>query len=273
LRQTAFMGPLPPTDPARATELARRNDVLRRNYLEAGRLLLGSSFCLIPLYRLPSDQIEEIQALASGPPLAQADAVERWLHSNSRVRPRVADLLIGGAASRWLGQTQEAPTVLQLPSSPGLPWIGLQFDPITPPKDWLSMLLWNSSLLAKPAQAGLLIDNWTETVPAGRETTGVAFQYNRPNATAPHAVLVAVPASSTGLWTWDELADSVHEALDLAKIRAVEPEALIGRREDGRPPEGAYFQTLPAILFEMTRTRFASTDFANIQLTSVAANA
>ena len=97
-------------------------------------------------------------------------------------------------------------------------------------------------------QAGLVIDDWTETVPADQETTGVAFNFNRPNAVAPQALLVAVAPVLRGHWTWDDLVGSVHEALDLAKLRAVEPDRLFGRALTGPATDGAYFQALPAIL-------------------------
>ncbi len=272
LRQTTFSDPLPTIEPARTKELARRNDILRRSYLDAGKAIFGPAFIIVPLYRLPSNEISEIQQAAANPAVADPLVVQEWLHSTSRVRPPVADMMISLAAARWLGHPIEDPALLQLPHQPGRSWIGGPIDPALPPGDWLSMVLWNAALIPKPLQAGLILDAWTETVPASRETTGVAFHYNRPNATAPQAVLLAVPATQLGHWTWDGLIGSVHEALDLAKIRGVEPDALIGRGPNSRPPEGAYFQTLPAILSEMTRTRFAATDYANVVVGAVQTN-
>ena len=263
LRQNSFPGPVPPAEPAHTNELARRHSVQRQNYLEAAKTLFGPTFTIIPLYRLPSDQAAVIQLAAANPPVSDASAVEEWLHSNSRVRPRIADVVIGMATARWLGHPLEYPKVLQLPHQPGQAWIGGRLESPLPATNWLSVVLWNMPLLSEPVQAGLVIDDWTETIPAARETTGVAFHYNRPNAIAPQAILVALPSRQLGRWSWDELLGSVNEALDLAKIRAVEPDALIGSSPDTRPPEGAYFQLLPAILTEMTRTRFAFTDFAS----------
>ena len=40
-------------------------------------------------------------------------------------------------------------------------------------------------------QCGLLLDEWTELVPSARETTGIAFHFDRPNAVAPQAMLLA----------------------------------------------------------------------------------
>jgi hypothetical protein len=111
-------------------------------------------------------------------------------------------------------------------------------------------------------QAGLVIDDWTETVPADQETTGVAFNFNRPNAVAPQALLIAVAPELRGHWTWDDLVGSVHEAFDLAKLRAVEPDQLFGRTRDGASTNGAYFQALPAIMMEFTQGRLAVTDLA-----------
>lgn len=111
-------------------------------------------------------------------------------------------------------------------------------------------------------QAGIVIDDWTETAPADQETTGVAFNFNRPNAVAPQALLVAVAPVLRGHWTWDDLVGSVHEALDLAKLRAVEPDRLFGRAPTGPATDGAYFQALPAILMEFTQGRLVATDFA-----------
>ena len=72
-----------------------------------------------------------------------------------------------------------------------------------------------------------MLDAWTETVPASHETTGVAFHYNRPNATAPQAVLLAVPATQLGHWTWDGLIGSVHKVYKNDEVAVeIETDAL-----------------------------------------------
>ena len=99
-------------------------------------------------------------------------------------------------------------------------------------------------------RCGLVLDEWTESVPSDHATTGVAFHFNRPNAIAPQALLLAVPPVAHGAWQWNALKGSVREAFELAKLRAVQPEALM---------TGGYFQGLPAILSEFTQSRFAAT--------------
>ena len=76
------------------------------------------------------------------------------------------------------------------------------------------------------AIAGLWIDEWTETVPKAEETTALAFQFNPPDACAPQCALLAVPPVPGAAWTVGTLYRVLVETLDLAKLRAVDAEAL-----------------------------------------------
>jgi hypothetical protein len=264
-----FADPLPADEPTRTTEVARRNDVLRQARLDASRLLLGQAFVMLPRFRLTPDQAHEAAQSLAAPP-ADAAAVDEWLLSASRVRPPLADLVWAGATSRWIGRPIGDPGIAQLPHRAGTPWAGSAFGAALPAGEWLSLIVVNPAAVDRPLQTGLLIDDWTETVPGDRETTGVSFNFNRPNAVAPQTVLVAVAPELRGHWTWDDLVGAVHEALDLAKIRAVEPDALLGRGVDDRPPSGAFFQVLPTILTEFTAGRLAVADFAAIVANALA---
>jgi len=75
---------------------------------------------------------------------------------------------------------------------------------------------------------GLLIDEWDEWLPSPTVHTGVTFHYDRPNAQAPQALLLAVPPvkDSDAIWTEDLLLNIVKDTMDLAKIRAVDLDAL-----------------------------------------------
>ena len=85
--------------------------------------------------------------------------------------------------------------------------LGVGFDPLAP-------------------VCGLLVDEWTDVIPDRRQTTGVAFHHDRPNAEPPQAWLLALPSAFTGAWSWDDLVGAVTDALDSAKLRAVEPTHL-----------------------------------------------
>jgi hypothetical protein len=84
----------------------------------------------------------------------------------------------------------------------------------------------NDTFDAAGPLAGLLIDEWIETVPNATETTGVAFQYNQPDATPPQSVLIAVPPRVDQPWTVDTLQNVLAETMDLARMRVVDPSLL-----------------------------------------------
>ena len=75
-------------------------------------------------------------------------------------------------------------------------------------------------------QCGLLLDEWTEIIPAETETTGITFHFDKPNAEPPQAILLATPPQFNGAWQWDDLVATLHETLDMARLRAVEPQQL-----------------------------------------------
>jgi hypothetical protein len=105
-----------------------------------------------------------------------------------------------------------------------------------------------------PAQSGLLLDEWVETIPNRDETTGLAFHFDRPNSEPPQSLLLAVTPQLAGGWQWEDLVDTLHETLELAKKRAVEPDALA---------RTGYSQLLPALMTAVTRhLTTISLDFA-----------
>ena len=271
LRATSFPDPLPADEPARSNEIARRNDVLRRNYCDAARALLGTTFAIVPLFRFAPSQAGELDQALAAPAVSDPHALDAWIHSVSRVRSQLSDWTWAGAVARWNGRPVEDPVVIQLPFRAGTPWIGGAFGADLPAAEWLSVIVANASAMGSGLEAGLLIDEWTETAPVDRETTGVAFNFNRPNATAPQAILVVVPPAPTGHWALDDVVGAVHEGLDLAHLRAVEPDALIGRAASEAPPTGDYFQALPALLSEFSNARFAVIDYAQ-RVNAVLAN-
>jgi hypothetical protein len=94
---------------------------------------------------------------------------------------------------------------------------------------------------------GLMVDEWTEVVPARDLTTGVAFHHDRPNAEPPQAWLLALPSSFDGAWSWEELVGAVNETLDAAKLRALEPTHLDTTPYDALLPATHSAWTFPEI--------------------------
>ncbi|MDX2442615.1 MAG: hypothetical protein QNK30_02335, partial [Bacteroidales bacterium] len=75
---------------------------------------------------------------------------------------------------------------------------------------------------------GIIIDEWTEVVPAKEETTGIAFHYDQPGSEPPQTMLLLTPPAFTGKWLWDDLIGTLEETLSMAKKRAVEPSMIDG---------------------------------------------
>jgi hypothetical protein len=92
-------------------------------------------------------------------------------------------------------------------------------------------------------QCGLLLDEWTEVIPADDHTTGITFNFDRPDNEAPQALLLVTPAAMNGAWQWNDLVGALNETLDLAKKRAVEPVQVDAT---------AYSQFLPATVMAAT---------------------
>ncbi len=92
-----------------------------------------------------------------------------------------------------------------------------------------------------PLFCGVLIDEWTEIIPTTEETTGLTYHYDRPNTEPPQTLLLVTPSNFNGQWQWQDLVDTLHDTLDLAKKRAVEPQHIAST---------AYSRFLPAVLSE-----------------------
>jgi hypothetical protein len=102
---------------------------------------------------------------------------------------------------------------------------------------------------------GFLIDEWVEVVPGTTEITGLALQYDQPNAAPPQSILIAVPPELEQPWTTFSLQQVLLETLDLGRIRAVDLNAL--------DEVGHY---LPALYFAFNTLGDAvSTDFTTIK--------
>jgi hypothetical protein len=205
----------------------------------AAKALLGPDFQIYPEFSLASDQGSEwtnALAYSAGGSLLQYLTttagvdfpVDEWLYGVARIRPNMGSweqLLMLTAA---FGTSVPTITPIQFPYESDGSWLGLQY-PATYVLD-SDRLLYTAQYVQpfdKTArQCGLLIDEWTEVIPATTRNTGLTFNYDRPNNEAPQSLLLVTPASATGSWVWDDLLGALNETLDLAKKRAVEPVQL-----------------------------------------------
>jgi hypothetical protein len=147
-------------------------------------------------------------------------------------------------------------SVAQLPFVAGERWVGLPPAPATvmPPSKLSLVVHTIGAINTTQGMTGLLVDEWVEIVPNTRETTALAFQFDVPGSCAPQSVLIAVPPVPGQDWTAETLRRVLMETLDLAKLRAVDTQAL-----------GAAAQHLPGLYVAFnTEDHAVSTDFASL---------
>jgi hypothetical protein len=210
----------------------------------AARALLGEDFRVYPVFSYAAAQATELgNAVAAStggslfsyltaPPDPGRDPldfpVDTWLYSIARVREKMFSLEQIILFSSALGGAEPALTALQLPFDVTDKWLAMEFPPDL--KLDHDRLLYTAHLAtpfaAGAAQCGLLIDEWTETIPTTTVDTAVALHHDRPNNEAPQTMLLVTPSAFRGAWQWADLVDALNETLDLAKRRAIEPKHL-----------------------------------------------
>jgi len=224
------------------------------------KTLLGDDFQVVPDFGLTDVQGDE-WGNAWGPDatanrdilkylentLKRRFPVDDWLYGISRVREKMHHLENTSLLAEAFETIEILLQPLQFPFRLQDSWLGLDF-----PTDEESAIdedkLLYTGHFAVPfnkglRQGGLLIDEWTEVIPSRNEDTGLAFHYDRPNCEPPQTLLLAMPSEFIGGWQWQDLLDTVHETMDLAKKRAIEPDHI---------DNTAYARFLPAVVSSVT---------------------
>jgi hypothetical protein len=195
----------------------------------------GQGFKILPQIDLNHYQniASQLQLAHENSPLrgqTQNGFLDQWLSSAALVRQDLAPLETVRLLSDALHQNACSFKPVQLPFDSSVDvaerdyWLGAEFpESFELDGDRLSLLCFGHENI-QATVAGLVLDEWMELIPAAKQTTGIAFHFNQPDARAPQNILLAVPARKTGQWDMDELFITVHEALEQARLRAVEPE-------------------------------------------------
>jgi hypothetical protein len=154
--------------------------------------------------------------------------IDTWLHGVARVRDKMHAWEQMTILSGALAGSEPALDVVQLPFAAGDTWLGLELHPdATLDTDHLLYTAHFAAPFEKSRpQCGLLVDEWTETIPGATADTGLTFQYDRPDCEAPQAMLLVTPSQFRGAWDWTDLVEALNETLDFAKRRAIEPSQI-----------------------------------------------
>tara|TARA_R110001606_G_scaffold41275_1_gene111564 strand:- start:10632 stop:16577 length:5946 start_codon:yes stop_codon:yes gene_type:complete len=198
------------------------------------QLLFGEEFKIIPEFSLITAHGDELaNAFGDKATLFSHQENEKgldfpiddWLYSVARVREKMSDwenvvMLAEGFRTDFTKELHP----IQLPYRADDTWLAMEF-----PEDYeidgdrlLYTGVWDN-FVPTDRQCGLLIDEWTEVIPAKTETTGLTFQYDQPNSEPSQSLLLVTPTEFTGAWKWNDLVGAMHETLNLAKVRAIEP--------------------------------------------------
>ncbi|MBX3252644.1 MAG: hypothetical protein KF862_00780 [Chitinophagaceae bacterium] len=234
-------------------KLSFYNDVLK--------IVFGKAFVSLPLYKAPNQEaISKQLAAPDEENIIRGDrtmVMAEWLQSVAKVRPKIGSLemldILLSAADKSIDLLP-----VQLNHQPGDYWLGVEFPAeYVPAEDKLSLLMVNPQQWMDPGiqnQAGIILDEWVEVIPNKMETTGIALNYNQPDAMPPQSLLLAVTPVTTGKWVWEDLVVTLLDTLEMAKNRAVEPDHV---------DQSALSHILPGILSEVAPPQMGNIPDAN----------
>jgi len=203
---------------------------------EAGSAMLGEEVRLIPEFSFNADRAAELanaHAASTSGALTQFLRTQRgvdfpvddFLHGIARVREKLHAWEQTATLAATFGRPEPALTPLQLPHKAGEGWLALEFDPAQTIDGERLLYTAHYAAATNPAgpTCGLLLDEWSEVIPARDETAGVAVHFDRPSSEPPQTWFLVAPAQVDGKWQWADVVDAIDEALALARLRAVEP--------------------------------------------------
>jgi hypothetical protein len=233
------------------------------------KALLGEDFMVLPKYSFNNPL--EIQASASSADQLLAYAkkpsdpglgddsglnmtfpVAEFLHSSSLVRPKMHTLEMVRLLHQNFNDLELEAQPMQIPFKVKDSWLAVEFPKKTEIlQDTIAYVQYTPQGFDPNAvQCGILLDEWTETIPNPEEVTGITFNYNQPNSTPPQAILLAVTPNETGNWTWENLTNTILNTFERAKQRAVEPDDI--------DKMASLTTLLPATMAEFSANRFTN---------------
>lgn len=211
--------------------------------MEISELLFGKWFKILPLIKFDTVEKNVWAAIKTNNTLNLSFNEEddedinelvfdEWLGSLSKVRKNISNLefvrvlheKFKNDANCFKFRTMQFP----YDSDENDRWMALPVTNESELKDGRASILFNDLSDYNPNNytCGLLIDEWVEVIPSKTQDTGIAFHYDQPNSKAPQCMLLALPSEFTGVWSWNDLVETVNQTFDEAKKRAIDYEAL-----------------------------------------------
>ncbi len=247
---------------------------------QAAQALLGEEFKVFPEFSLTPAQVAEVsscqgartQLLQHQTNVVGSDhPLDDWLYGVARVREKMAaweNVIMLAEAMKdraGLGLAPFELTPLQLPFRPEDTWLGLEVPASrSVESETLLYTAFAPGLAPSAPMAAIVVDEWTEVIPPKQETAALAFHYDRPSAEAPQAMLLVTPSSLGSRWTFQEVVGALHETLEMARLRALEPD-LLDRTDYARllPATVATLTHSPVTMMLDFSTRLFSSELSN----------
>jgi hypothetical protein len=188
------------------------------------RAIFGRDFLFLQQLTPPAPSTLTSALLESPSLIADANLPRQVLQQMARVRPAIGRWRAVFLYAEALGTLSPTIDAAQLPTGQKIWAAGPNPASIAPSTGTLSLLLHRPTQPpASRSWAGLVVDEWTELIPAATQPTALAFRHENPVAEAPQAVLLAVPPdTAAATWDMETLLATVRETLALAKVRLVD---------------------------------------------------
>ncbi len=188
--------------------------------------IFGEDFRVLPAFT-PENGKDLTQTFAKSPawqddrddPLASIT----WFQRIARVRDGAARLDTTMQYAEALNGPLLEFQIGQLPYDDKERWVALENPPLG---NRLSLACLTIVTDFTEPLAGLLVEEWVESIPNKEEVTGLTFHYDAPQPRAPQALLLAVAPEGVLKWDSTMLENTLRETLELAKLRAVDLSAL-----------------------------------------------
>ena len=247
-----------------AAAAATTADTKIENLVAAAKKILGDVFKILPLFSY-NNEADILQSKTDNTQLLKHAKIElkmrfpedEWLQNIAHVRPRLAKWEYIRSLQEIVNNSPLKIEAIQLPYRAMDSWVAVEFpakdsmkpdQPFNISHDTLSIVIHGDAAFnAGKKRAGLLVDDWTESVPAKENMTGISFNYDQPNAMPPQALLLAITPKEKGHWEWSDLVGIANDTLNRAKLRAVEPRSL----DTIKKPELGVL--LPALMAEFSQ--------------------
>ncbi|MDR8391885.1 hypothetical protein NC796_12070 [Aliifodinibius sp. S!AR15-10] len=229
-----------------AADTENKIDTKVTRLTDTAKAILGDDFVVLPRFRFKNSEDLSSSISEAGAQLlkyfngkyntSSELAVETWMESVAAVRPNMDRLERLRIISEFQSGNELNFTAAQVPFQENDSWLAVEFpaedeetgEPFDIKHDTIALCVQGLDANSiEESQSALIIDDWTESVPMDREITGISYNYNQPNATAPNALLLAVEPTGADNWNWDRLVDILNDTLQRAKTRAVEPAHLL----------------------------------------------